>query len=106
MCPRVPLALKNRAAFNLMIMLIGEFNEQQLGWVIMTPKHPNGGKLSVYWFSFRRTRTEAIAEFIKGSGMTWRRWRKQYGFVAVKATADFRVSASIQNLKKMGMDGK
>lgn len=87
-------------------MKSGEFNEQHLGWVIMTPKHPNSGKLSVLWFSFSRTRTEAIAKFCKGSGMTWRRWRKLYGFVAVKATADFRISATIQNLKKMGMDGK
>lgn len=84
-------------------MASGEFHEQETGWVVMTPKHPVSGKVLVIWRSFRRTRKESIAEFLRDSGMNMRKWRRKFGYIAVKATADFRVSATIQNLKKMGM---
>ena len=75
-----------------------------MGWVIMTPCHPMGNVPVVRWETFRPTREEAISVFIEGTSLSWRQWKKQFGFVLVRASADIRISTDIANLKRMGTD--
>lgn len=55
------------------------------GWVIYNPKHPGNGREMWFPESFRRTRNEAIKDFIKGSGNTWNYWKVKMNFKCKKA---------------------
>ena len=58
----------------------------ETGWVIANTGHPNNGTKFIVPSTFSTTRTKAIANFIEGSGNSWRYWKKEYNFCAVKAT--------------------
>lgn len=55
------------------------------GWVIVNTGHPKTGTKFIVPSTFERTRTKAIANFVKGSGSNWEYWKKEYNFCAVKA---------------------
>lgn len=55
------------------------------GWAIINIGHPKTGTASVFSGSFRYTRRECVADFISGSGQTWKYWRNKFNFRCVKA---------------------
>lgn len=61
--------------------------DQTTGWVVENQNHPNTNSKHIVTSSFRRTRSEAIAAFIKDSGKSWEYWRRNYNFRCVKAVS-------------------
>jgi len=59
---------------------------KESGWVIINTNHPaNPRNKMIYHHTFSRTRKEAIANFIEGSGWPWWKWKRKYNFRVVKA---------------------
>lgn len=65
--------------------------ESSKGWVIYNPCHPTRNEEIMFPESFRRTRTECIKEFVKGSGNNWAYWRKEWGYKCVKAKSTVEI---------------
>lgn len=65
---------------------------KQSGWLILTEKHPRSRKLLVIWSTFSPTRKEAIENFVSGSGSSWKYWKRNYGYKAVKAESLIMIS--------------
>lgn len=61
------------------------------GWVIYTPKHSFCGS-ELWWdWSFRKTRSKCIADFVANSGETWRGWKRKYNYKCVKAESIIKI---------------
>jgi hypothetical protein len=65
------------------------------GWVIITEAHPRSGNPLVMWGSFKATRSEAIKWFVSDSGNSWRFWKRNYGYKAVKAESTISINQPI-----------
>jgi len=61
------------------------------GWVIINIGHPTTGWVGVYDDTFKRTKKEAIAEFIKDTNEAWSFWHRKYKFRCVRAAQEISV---------------
>lgn len=61
------------------------FNVKVKGWVIVNPYHPTSEKEMIIASTFSRTRSEAIKNFIQGSGSDWSFWKRKFNYRCVKA---------------------
>lgn len=69
----------------------GTMESNTFGWVIINIGHPRTGSQYVNSSTFRRTRKEAIKDFISGSASDWRYWYRKYNFRCVKAESTIKV---------------
>ena len=60
--------------------------DEAKGWVVVNIGHPTSGVAYVVTSTFAYRRKDAIANFVSGSGETWKYWRKNYNFRAKRAT--------------------
>lgn len=79
------------------------FEETIDGWLVMTPHHPETKRPMVFWSTFSSCRNKAIKNFVEDSLISWADWKKAYGFRCVRASSTIRLSASVENLKRMGL---
>lgn len=59
--------------------------DETTGWVIVRLFPNDDARKMLFNDSFRRTRKQAIADFVKGSAETWGHWYRKFDFRCVKA---------------------
>ena len=62
------------------------------GWVVINRKHATTLGAFINYFTFKRTRSEAINSFIEGTGHSWKYWRKKYNFSCERATQTIKIN--------------
>lgn len=63
-------------------------------WVVLTYNHGHTGGKYISWGTQSRKRKDAIANFIEGSGNSWRYWKEKYNFCCE------RVLITIETIEK------